>query len=74
MPAPTSYNSGHTAPLRSTQIRQSRTSYVRKTLSAIRRLTVGKGGRKFMTLLPERLDIIRCIDSDKKSHMEVVEG
>jgi len=43
-------------------------------LCAIRKPAVGKGGRKFMTLLPERLDIIRCIDSDKKSHMEVVEG
>jgi len=29
----TSYNSGHTATLRSAKIRQSRTSYVRKTLS-----------------------------------------
>jgi hypothetical protein len=28
-------NSGHTSMLRSAQIRQSRTSYVRKTLSAI---------------------------------------
>ena len=43
-------------------------------LCTIRKPAVGKGGRKFVTLLPERLDIIRCIDSDKKSHMEVVEG
>jgi len=31
----TAYNSRHTATLRSAQIRQSRTSYVRKTLSEI---------------------------------------
>ena len=31
----TAYNSGHTATLRSAKIRQSRTSYVRKPLSAI---------------------------------------
>lgn len=36
MTAPTSYNSGHTATLRYAQIRQSRTSYVCKTLCEIR--------------------------------------
>ena len=33
MTAPTSYNSGHTATLRSAKIQQNRTSYVRNTLS-----------------------------------------
>ena len=41
MTVPTSYNSGHTASLRFAPIRQSRTSYVRNTLSEIR-LKVGR--------------------------------
>ena len=35
LPLTGSPNSGHTAPLRSAKIRQSRTSYVRKTLDDI---------------------------------------